>query len=296
MMGDDISGMLDAVEPETVGDFELKVLPFGGALAVSGDFLVVGMAPDVMREVLAGKKGDLKVPDGIEWVYMNGPKYGAYMESMMGMAAAMSPEESAETDWLMEIYGVMFDHMEYEEILYRSTKTGLEGEVDVRGPVLTGMYKMLPALMDKLPELMAMKEAKEQEEEARDAYRGAIGMVDQAMMAYAAANDGTYPEDPYQLLEQGYVDEWPFVGATPAGTYAEWAYTYHTYHDESGAVNGYVFFLYGGGERTGYDVYTAENVAAEGPFRPAEDGVPDGVVSFCYDGVAIDLIDEYFGR
>lgn len=296
MSGTDLSGMLDAADPEMIGEFEFKALPFGGAVAVSEDFLVLGMAPDVMRGVLEKKRGDLKVPDGIEYVYMDGAKYGAYLESMMGMAAMMDPDEASETYWLMEIYGVMFDHIEYEEVLYRSRKDGMEGTLEVSGPVMSGMYKMLPALLDKLPEIMAMQKLKQQKEDAGSAYRGAIGAMDQAMMAYAVDHGGTYPEDPAQLYQDGYLEEWPFLNRLPAGEYGDWDYSYHVYRDENDTVNGYIFFLYGGGEGTGYDVYSAENVAAEGPFAIGGDGAPDGVVGFCYDGVAIPMVDEFLGR
>ena len=38
---------------------------------------------------------------------------------------AMAPDESAETEWMLEVYDVLFDHVEYEEILYRSRKDGV---------------------------------------------------------------------------------------------------------------------------------------------------------------------------
>lgn len=288
----EISSMLASADPEMVGDFEMKVLPIGAAIAVNQDYLVIGMAPEAMREMLRAAKGDLRVPDGIEWAHIDGAKYGAFMESVMDMASMMSPEDPAEDEWLMEIYSVLFQHMDSEEILYRSRKDGLEGQIDVDGPILSGLYQMLPTLLDELPELMAA----EKEDEAKNAYRGAVGQVDEAMMAYAVAHDGTYPEDPTQLLEEGYLQDWPFAAETPAGQYSDWSYSYHTYRDESGAVNGYLFFVYGGGEGTGFDVYTTENVAAAGPFQVDRDGTPDGVVSFCYDGVTIPMMENYFAK
>lgn len=290
--GGDIGGMLDAVEPEMVGAFELKVLPMGGALAVSPEYLVIGMDPDRMRSMLAARSGDLKVPDGIEWAYIDGPRYGAHMESLMGMMAMMGGEDAAEIAWMMEMYEVLFEHMEYEEILYRSTKTGMKGEVEVRGPMTTGVYRMAIDLLDKLPLLMAM----EREKEAGNAYGQAIMLMDEAMMAWAADHEGTYPADPTLLLEEGYLEEWPFVAENPAGVFGDWCYTYHPYVDAEGTVVGYIFFLYGDEPGTGHDVYTEENVAAEGPFAPAADGMPDGVASFCYDGTALEIIEGYYGR
>ena len=40
--------------------------------------------------------------------------------------------------------------------------------------------------------------------------------------------------------------------------------------------------------------YTADNVAAEGPFQLDRDGASDGVISFCYDGVAIQMVESQF--
>lgn len=263
----------------------------GGALAVSPEFVVVGMNPELMRGLLAGE-GDLRVPDGIEWVYLDGPRYGGFMDSMMGMAAMMEPDDMAETAWMMGIYDVLFDHIHSEEILYRSRKDGFEGEVVVDGPVMTGMYRMLPVLLDKVPELVAMERAKDE----KRAYRDAVHALDQAFMAYAEANDGTYPTDPTELLGQGYLEEWPFLEPVPRGGYADWGYTYETYTDEEGAVVGYIFIIYGDGETGGYDIFSAENVAAEGPFVPEGDGTPDGVAGFCYDGTAIPVVEEFLGN
>ena len=290
--GEGITSMLDSIEPEMIGDFEMKVTPFGAAFAVSQDYLVIGMDPDSMREVLEGNKGDLKVPNGIEWAFINGPKYGDFLESALGMAAMMSPDDAGEMEWMMEMYGVLFDHLEYEEILYRSRTNGLEMEFVVDGPVLTGVYKMLPTLLDKLPEIMAMEKEKEYENE----YRGAIAIIDDAMMAFASDHNGFYPEDPRELHQYGYMNDWPFMTETSIGDYFDWGYNYHPYYSEDAEVVGYIFVLFGGGEGTGYDLYTEENMATEGPFNIDRDGMPDGVASYCYDGVALDLVQEYLEK
>ena len=288
--GGDFAAMFASIEPETVGDFELKVLPIGAAIATSADFLVLGMTPGNLRTMLAAENGDLKVPDGIEWLYMNGERYGDVIESIVDMAASMAPDGSKETAWMSDFYDVLYDHLHYEEILYRSHEDGLEGRIVMDGPVLTGLYRMLPTTLDRMPEILAGLESAQEEVSP---YHEALRAFDAAMTAYAEDHDETYPEDPRQLEEEGYLTDWPYDGETPPGTYRDWAYTYHTYRDPDGAVVGYLFVLYG--EGADYDLYTEDNLASE-PFRPARDGRPDGVAGFCYDGTALAIIGEFLGQ
>jgi len=291
-----ISSMLAEIEPEMVGDFEMQVTPFGLVIATSEDFLVLGMQPERMRPMLAGEHSGMKVPDGIEYAMIDGENYGDLMGGLMAMSAMMGGDQG-ETEWMMEFYDGFFNYLETEEVLYRSRGDNVfEAEIETRGSVITGLYQMLPTFIDRLPEIMAEAENEFGGDDPTDGYQDAIGMMDQAMMSYAADHDGAYPEDPTTLYQEGYLEEWPFLNESPAGTYSDWSYSYHTYRDDNGVVNGYIFFLYGGDPTGGYDVYTPENIIAEGPFAIAEDGIPDGVVSFCFDGVALKMVEEYFDR
>ena len=65
--------------------------------------------------------------------------------------------------------------------------------------------------------------------------------------------------------------------------------------DDSGAVVGHYFFVYGGGENTGHDVFTEENLADPESFRVGQDGENDGVAGFSYDGIALDHVQEWGG-
>ena len=286
----DLGSALASVEPETVGDFEFKELPFGGAVATREDFLVFGLAGDALRTLLATDGGDLDVPDGIEWVYMNGPRYGALLQSMMDMANMYAPPEAGSTEWMLQIYDVLFDHVYEEEALYRSRKDGLEGTITVTGPVLTGLYRMLPTLLDRLPEILA--DFEDDDEYVYDYFDTPLADIEMAMAAYAVDHDMVFPEDPAQLVLEEYLETWPLGLEVPPGEYEDGAYSYHTYRDESGAVVGYILVLYGEGDC--FDFYTPENIGTE-PFQPDEDGIPDGVVDFCYDGAAIDYVDTYLG-
>ena len=293
--GEGIAEMIAAVEVEQVGDFEFQELPMGGALAVSEDYLVISFLPGQLREMLAAKKGNLKVPDGLEWVYMNGPKYGSYMDSVMDMAGAMG-QEATETEWMMKFYDVLFDHIETEEMLYKSIPNGIEITAEVEGPVNTGLYRAAYLLLEELPAILEQEKQKKGSSAEVEKCRAAIGEMDAAMTLYGVDNGGLYPEDPALLVDLGYMQYFPFEEATAAGEYVEGSYTYHALHDEAGLVVGYMLFAYAGGLGTGFDVYTPDNLAADGNFVIGRDGMPDGVASYCYDGTAIEMIDAYNGR
>ena len=150
-----ISSMLAEIEPEMVGDFEMQVTPFGLTLATSEDFFVLGMQPERMRPMLAGEFSGMKVPDGIEYVFMDGENYGQLMSGLMSMGPMMGGE-AEQSAWVAELYDIMFQYLETEEAVYRTNGKDLfEAEVEVRGSLITGVYQMLPTLIDRLPEIMA---------------------------------------------------------------------------------------------------------------------------------------------
>ncbi len=286
--GAGIASMIESMEAEQVGDFELVEFPFGGAMAVSQDFLVLSLAPASLRPMLTGENRGLKVPEGIEWVYMDGPKYGQYMESLMDLTAAYSDEGDLETALMVKAYSILFEYLETEEILVKSQSNGMVITTEVNGPVLTGLYKMTLAMLAELPAIMEMQRLQEEEDSALTEYQEAISMMDDVLMYYAENNNGTYPESLDDLVTEGYLDYVPMQGEVKPGEYADGYYSYHLLRDEAGVPDGFFLFLYGGGEGTGFDVYTPENLAAEDVnFQIARDGIPDGVVSFCYDGTAI---------
>ncbi len=293
--GEGIALMIDSLEPEDVGGFDLVEFPFGGAMAVSKDYLVFTMAPASLRTMLTTGKGDLKVPDGIEWVTMDGSKYGQYMESAMSMTAAFADDEDFETALMLEAYSVLFEHIETEEVLFKSKSNSLEITTVVNGPVITGLYRVVQLVLAKLPEIIEQQRLRDEEDSALAEYQAAIGMLDDAMTLYATNNNGAYPEFPEDLLEEGYLEFFPMLGPMPPGEYMEGGYTYHPLRDENGVPVGYFLFLYGGGVDTGFDVYTSENLAAtDEDFQIGRDGIPDGVASFCYDGIALEQAEAYF--
>ncbi|PID80894.1 hypothetical protein CSA17_02290 [bacterium DOLJORAL78_65_58] len=297
--------MLAQIEPEMVGDFELQATPFGLTIATSQDFLVLSMEAEHLRPVLAGEASGMKVPDGLKYAYINGEQYGKLMGDLMSLSAMMG--ESNSDLWLLGFYEDLFQYLETEEMLYRSSgSNAFEAEAEVRGAVITGLYQMLPNLIDNLPQIIEERAEDfgyedfgyEDAEGAEDDpslewYQDIINTMDQAMMLWAADHDGTYPEHPLLLFQEDYLSEWPFTTETRPGTYVDRGFSYHSYHDENNRITGYLFVLYGGDPVSGYDIYTPENTVSKDPFVMDADGIPDGVIGFCYDGTAQHMVDQY---
>lgn len=291
--GGSLADMIRSLEPETLGDFEMVRFPFGGALAVSNDFLVLGLNPDSLGEILATEKGGLKVPDGIEWVYMDGPRYGSLMGTIMDLTTQMAPDDSGNTELISRLYEILFDHLESEEVLYRSRPDGLEIKAEVDGPVVTGAFKMIQFAVQELPDIIARQKDQAGADTYPSDYEEAVTLMEDALSSYADDHDMTYPEHAEDLVGAGYLENFPLGREIPPGTYEDWGYTYFPLHDDSGAVDGYLLFVFGGGEGTGYDVYTPENLAASGDFKISSDGQPDGVVTFTYDGSAVIQMQDW---
>jgi len=296
LSGMDLAPMMASVEAETIGDFEYRELPFGGALAVSDDYVVFALAPGSLRKMLAGNSGDLDVPDGIEWVYLDGSKCGVLMESMMGLASAFSSDETDETRLMMEIYSILFEHIETEEVLIRTRPGRLEIKTQVDGPIMTGLYELTYVMLQELPAVIERQRLENEAESELNEYQAAIHLVDKAMIAYAEDHHGVYPEDPEDLSAEGYLEFFPMGTRIAAGEFLEWGYSYLPLRDESGDIAGYFLFLFGGDEEDGFDVFTPENLSDTENFLIDRDGDADGVASFCYDGIAIDQIGDYWGE
>jgi hypothetical protein len=124
-------------------------------------------------------------------------------------------------------------------------------------------------------------------------YQEILHTVDAAMTEYGVDHDGIFPEQPQDLVAAGYLDKFPDLQPTPLGEYLEGGYTYVPLRDETGAVVGYYFFLYGVDPNSGFDVFTADNLADPDNFQVGRDGQLDGVVNFCYDGIALDQVEAW---
>jgi hypothetical protein len=287
--GGGIVDMMAALPADTVGSFEILAIPFGVAIAASQDFLVLGTSSALLAEVLADDDGDLDVPEGLAWSYVNGPKYAEMLAQVTTMAAMMSPADLQENLMTARMYDALLAHMDTQtqHVTSRPGRLTIENEVD--GTLPTGLYRTAIRALEELPATLELEKQKREREAAIAPLRAIVGELDAAFIAHAEDHDGLYPADPHALVDGGYLESFPLERSVPPGEYAEGAYTYLPLHDDAGEIAGYFLFVYGGGEGTGYDVYTPQNVAAaEGDFVVGSDGVPDGVATSCYDGLAIE--------
>ncbi len=281
--GAGMAEMIRSLEPEQVGDFEVVATPFGGAYAVSEDYFVLGVSGESLGALLAEAKGDLRVPKGRTWMYMNGEKYGRTMAGVMDLAEGMGAgygDSDLEKKWMDLMYSNLFDHLESETVRTTSREDRLVVEMDVQGSVMAGMYGMLRSFALELPALI-------EQQHSQSASYDVVGELDSAFTQYGVDHGGLFPADPHELVGEGYLEEFPLEVETAPGAYVDGAYTYHALKDEEGRIVGYYFFVYGGGEGTGWDVYTDENIGLGDDFIVGSDGIKDGVASFCYDGIAL---------
>lgn len=285
--------MLSSLPVEAVGDFELTVTPFGAAYAVSRDYLVIGMTAEPLRTMLARPAGNLDVPAGRTWAYVDGAEYSQAMAAIMEMAGQMGDQDAMEAAWANRMSAGVLEYIE-SEVIHTTSKPGqLTVEVEVDGSMMTGLYAMLSEFMEELPAMIEQQRIEDEREDSLSALRDAVGMLDAAFMDYAADHEGLYPSDPQQLVTGGYLEEIPLVGPTPPGVYLEGGYTYHPLLNDEEQVVGYFMFVYGGGQGTGYDLYSAENVEDVDDYFLDADGIPDGIATYCYDGVALELMAEW---
>ena len=291
--------MIRSLPPEQVGDFELTTTPFGGAYAVSKDYFILGMTGDPLQKMLAKPAGDLHVPDGCSWSYMNGEKYGEFMRAMTEFTSAFEPGNAPgdfEQEIMNRMYTDLFEHVESEVTHTTSSRHRLVTEVEVKGSFMAGLYGLLRGVVADLPEIVAHQQAQQAEREVQAEYNGIIAVLDGALTQYGIDHDGLYPADPTELVSAGYLEEFPLDTVTPLGVHVEGAYTYVTLLDAEGRVAGYYLFVYGGEEDSGFDVFTPDNLQGVGNFVVDSDGFADGVASFCYDGLALQQMEIWHGQ
>jgi hypothetical protein len=290
-----MGAMLEAMPVQTAGAFEVVETPFGIAMATSDDFLVLGPAGAPLRDLLAEADGDLEVPDGLSWRYMHGPRYAKLMDELTAMAG-MVPGDAASSDWLTRLSPTYLRNMHEQVELVRTDGDRFEIEGSLEGPAMTGFYRMAREWLADLPQTMAAERRERERRQRVNRYRAIMMKLDAALTQYGIDHDGLFPLHPTELVAAGYLDEFPLEREVPAGMYVEGAYTYHPLHDQDGDVAGYFLFIYAGGEDAGYDVYTPDNVDSEGDYWLESDGDPDGVATFCYDGLAIPQMEAWQAR
>lgn len=286
----DLKGMLAAFETETVGEFELVATPFL-ALATSDDFLVLANDAEGLRRMLARPAGNLDVPDGLSWSYVNGAAYAELMEMLSDVTANLAPQDT-QPDWTTRLYAEYYEDVE-SMVQHATVKKGsLVLENEVEGDVMSGIFGMVKVVLEELPTIM--ESMADDDDDGLAEYSAVIQELDAAFVAYGLDHDGRYPADPDELVLGGYLEQFPYGPRVPGGHHMEGGYSYHAVTDAAGEVVGYYLFVYGPDPDGGYDVYTADNLADPASYWMESDGEADGVVTFCLDGVALEQARESF--
>ena len=283
-VGADIPDMMASLPGEKVGDFTLRVLPMGLATAVSNDYLVVGTDAEHMRELLARPGGDMKAVEALRYIRVNGDLLAPMLVSLGELGKhGEEPGDPMQTALLQALEEGPLGNAEFA----MNARPGrIEVKLDFQGSPLSLQYRIYRAMMAAMPAQVAL-EAQDQR------YTQDVAAIDAAMTIYGIDHDGVFPEHAQDLVAEGYLDEFPDLKPTPLGHYLEGGYTYVPLRDEDSVVTGYYFFVFGVNPHAGYDVFTPENLASPDHFRIGRDGIPDGVVSFCYDGTAVDQVEQW---
>jgi hypothetical protein len=280
-MGGDFASLRDA-PGEQAGDFTFYTaneITFG----VGPDFLLVTTDPERVMDMVSRPGAGIQAPPGRQYVRVDGDGMLDFLARAMESESGDGPEpelaEAVRRARGEEPVGVV-------EIAVSSRAGRID--MEVREPVsLFGLeYRLIREMMTSA---VAMRERGKVE----GGYRDIVAELDKAMTQYGEDHDGVFPNYPTQLVDDGYLDEFPDLIPTPLGEYVEGGFSYVALRDDAGTVTGYFLLVYGGGEGTGFDMLTPDNVAHPEDFHVASDGKKDGVVSFCYDGTAIPQVEAW---
>jgi hypothetical protein len=291
--GEESAPMMDlfrSLPAEEVGEFQLSVLPMGLAFAVSRDFLVLATDPAALRRMLIEPHGDLDIPTGRAWLRVEGEAIAAYLEGRARAAGSSGQAGGSGVPPSVMAEAMPDGPFERVELLTLSAPERFEAELRVNGSVWDSTYRLLCAVMAEAPRQLeiAMRQDKEKAK-----YRAVVGELDAALTRYGQEHESTFPADLHELVTLGYLESFPSLAPTPAGEYLEGGYSYLPLRDDEDRVVGHYLFVYGGGEGTGYDVFTPDNLAALDHFVIGSDGQPDGVASFCWDGCALEQVEAW---
>jgi len=283
--GPEMAAEMAAMPGEPAGDFMSYPLPEGLSYAVSQDYLVITSETERMATLLAEPDRSFKPVRALEYGRLNGDHLLAMFaaEAIAGGESG-SPEDKMKAELLAALGDEPVGMLEY---WVTSDKAGtIDMEIVHPGALMSMQYQMLKTMLAMAPRAQAL-------EKEREMYREVLHTIDAAFTAYGEDHDGVFPEQPQDLVAAGYLDYFPELEPTPLGEYLEGGYTYVPLRDDSSAVVGYYFFIYGVDQNSGQDVFTADNLADPANFQVGRDGEPDGVVNFCYDGIAIDQVEAW---
>jgi hypothetical protein len=287
ILGPEVGDELRATPGEAAGPFTFYPVMPGVAYAIAPDFGIVTTDPDRLKSLVGRRKGSFPSIEATSYVRVDGDLLMTMLSGLLEKAGADSPEAGIVAE-ILNVVG--------EEPVGTIEMTGRTGggrlELEIRNPtsIYDAEYRLIKEFFLAAPELAAA-------ESEPDELPAIVQEVDEALTRYGEEHDGTFPASLDELAEAGYLDAVPSIPPAPLGQYADGAYTYLPLRDDTGEVVGHYFFVYGGGENTGHDVFTPDNLAADpADFRVAKDGQNDGVLGFSYDGVALDHVREWGGR
>jgi hypothetical protein len=292
-----ISG-LRSLPSETHGDFKFQKLPGGAALATSPDWLIITTAPARLEALVERPVEGMEIPKSRAYVRLDG---GVVIKAMLahgahgarrgrGDARAEDPGRPA-AELHDRIAAILADAAKQGQTgTFEMTATSRADRftIDLRrsGRVSRTGYAVLREVVAALPALQAAQAKRNVTEKAKAGIKEDVSQLDDALTRYGQEHHGTFPEDPRELVREGYLDAFPDLQPTPPGSYLERGYSYIPLRSDDGTVLGCYLFVYGGGEGTGYDVFTPENLSALDHFAIGKDGEPDGVANFAYEGSA----------
>jgi hypothetical protein len=284
ILGEEPAAELRAMEGEPAGSFTFYPVMPGVSYAIAPDFGIVTTDPELLKEVVARRKGGFPTIDASSYVRVNGDLLVEMLAGLVAKAGADSPQAGI----VAEVLRVVGEEPVGTIELTGKTSGG-RAELEVRAPssLYAAEYRFLKELFAAAPELAAL------DAQGKDLH-AIVHEVDAALTRYGEEHDGTFPLNFEELVAAGYLDAVPDLTETPLGQYVDGGYTYLPLLDETGSVAGHYFFVYGAGENSGHDVFTPENLEANAStFRVAKDGARDGVVGFSFDGVAIEHVEAW---
>lgn len=283
ILGEEPAAELRAMEGEPAGSFTFYPVMPGVAYAIAPDFGIVTTDPDRLKAMVDRRKGGFPTVEATSYVRVNGDRLVQMLTDVVAKAGADSPQAGVMAD-VLRVVGE--EPVGTIELIGKTGGGRMELEVRAPSSLYAAEYRFFKELVTAAPKLAAL------DAQGKD-LQAIVHDVDVALTRYGEEHDGTFPATLAELVEAGYLDAVPDLTPTPLGQYVDRGYTYLPLRDESGSVVGHYFFVYGVGENTGHDVFTPENLADPDTFRVAKDGKNDGVVGFCFDGVAIDHVEEW---
>jgi hypothetical protein len=283
IMGPEKAAELREVPGEPAGGFTFYPMWQGMSYAIAQDYGVMTTDTELLKKLVSSKPKKSEQKEATFFMHLNGDLLVGMLNGLMAQKAAESPETAYFSEILQAVGEEPIGSLEFTG---RTGNGRLDMEFEHPASVYAAYYRMWKGMIAAAPKMAAL-EAKQQ------GAQGVVAVVDGALTQYGIDHDGVFPDSLDKLVGAGYLEELPDLVPTPLGEYLEGGYTYLPLRDGSGTVVGHYFFVYGGGEGSGHDVFTEENLADPTAFRVGKDGVKDGVPNFSYDGVALEHVEQW---